>query len=143
MKHFLKLFIILYFLNHNTLTAQNSSLYASFFNATYSCSNPLILNGTVTIYLDEDIIFNGCVPFVAGPLLEPTDKLIFTSPNNHKVIIKANTTVNVGTFLPQQQSIIFTGNAELKIEKGAYIIFANNRLIAQENAHIFFVESIE
>lgn len=138
---FIKGLTTLYFLQYHLLYAENISLYASFFNATYSCNNPLVLNGNVTIYLDEDIVINGCIPFVAGPLLQPEDQLIFTSQNNHNIIIKANTIVEFATFLPQSQSVIITGNARLIIEKGAHLIFNNNILTAKQNGYIHFIES--
>jgi hypothetical protein len=124
-----------------TIYSQNIAFYASFFNATYTCDNPLVLNSTVTIYLDEDIIIDQCIPIIAGPLLTSTDQLIFTSFDNHKLIIKANTVVNFNDFLPDQQNIVFTGNAIFLVEKGVYLIFDENKLIATQNAHIFFVKS--
>ena len=99
------------------------------------------MNGTVTIYLDEDIIIDQCIPIIAGPLLTSTDKLIFTSFDKHKLIIKANTVISLHDFLPNQQDIIFTGNAIFLVEEGTYLIFDENRLIATQNAHIFFVKS--
>jgi hypothetical protein len=101
----------------------------------------LILNGTVTIYLDEDIVIDQCIPFVAGPLLSSSDQLIFTSFDNHKLIIKTKTVFNLNDFLPNQQDIIFKGTAMFVVEEGSFIIFGQHRLIATENAHIFFVKS--
>lgn len=143
MKVFFHLYSILLIGSISPLYGENRALYASFFNATYNCNNPLILNGTVTIYLDENIIIDQCVPFVAGPLLTSADQLIFTSQDNHSVIVQSNTVVDFGTFLPQQQTIMFTGNARLIVEKGAYLIFDQNTLLAEQNAHIFFVKSVE
>lgn len=132
-----------YCLQHHALHAENIALYASVFNATYNCNNPLVLNRTVTLYLNEDIVINECIPFIAGPLLQPEDKLIFTSSDNHKVIIKANTVVDFATFLPQGQEVIIAGNAHLIIEKGAYLIFSNNTLTAKQNGYIHFIESTQ
>ncbi|RTL03584.1 hypothetical protein EKK58_12690 [Candidatus Dependentiae bacterium] len=141
MNYFLNFFGTLYVFTFYQLHAENTALYASFFNATYNCSNPLVLNGTVTVYLDEDININGCLPFVAGPLLSPTDQLIFTSTNNCRVVITSNTIVDFATFLTQGQTVIITGNGQLIVEKGAYLIFNNNTLLAKKNGRIIFIES--
>lgn len=141
MKSFFHLCGIILMVHTIALHSESTALYASFFNNTYSCDNPLILNGTVTIYLDQDIIIDQCIPIIAGPLLGSSDQLIFTSVDNHKLIIKTKTVINFGDFLPDHQAIVFTGNALFLVEEDVYLIFDENRLLATQNAHIFFVKS--
>lgn len=141
MKSFFHLCGIILMVHTIALYSESTALYASFFNNAYTCDNPLVLNGTVTIYLDEDIIIDQCIPIIAGPLLGSSDQLIFTSVDNHKLIIKTKTVINFGDFLPDHQAIVFTGNALFLVEEDVYLIFDENRLLATQNAHIFFVKS--
>ena len=74
-------------------------------------------------------------------MLSPSDQLIFTSFDNHKLIIKTKTVLTLNDFLPNQQDIIFKGTAMFIVEEGSSIIFGQNKLIATQNARIFFVKS--
>jgi hypothetical protein len=117
------------------------AFYASEFNATYNCANPLTITESTFIRLDTDIIIDGCLPFTADPLLNSQATLTFTSTASYRVIIKASTIFNIPSFLSGGQTIIFSGNAQLIIETGSKIIYGNNSLKAIDNAQIIYTTS--
>jgi hypothetical protein len=118
------------------------ALYASQFNATYNIGHPLVLTETTTIYLDEDIVINGAMPFsVDSSQFSADDQLIFTSTAQHKLILKAHTLCDFSSFLPDGQTLFCTGNMEFIVEEGCVLRFDDNLLIFDKTVKYSFKES--
>lgn len=112
--------------------------YSSTINQNYTCNNPLILNDTTVIHMDEDIIFDGCLPFVAGPSFNSSHSLIFYSTHERQCIVTSYSTIDLRNICVNGQQIILKGNMQWIFKQGSQLIFNENNFVITEHAKLIF-----
>lgn len=111
------------------------ALYASQFNQTVVCGNPLILDTSSLLFLDQDIIIDqDCQLFeLAGSFLS-TDTLTIDSRSGFSIIIM--TDCDFGNVFFQGHQIILKGNTQLVIIPGVSVRSDNTVIVCTQNARI-------
>jgi hypothetical protein len=125
-----------------TMQVTPMTLLASTFNQTYSCHTPLIIEDSITIVLDEDILISGddvCTPIVASPFLNLRGTITFVSTHNHAVVIGAGTVWDLRSFSRATQAIIFSGNATLIMNPGGGIALNQAKFLFTQNSVWTFI----
>lgn len=111
------------------------ALYASAFNQTISCGNPLILDTTSLLFLDQDIIINqDCQLFQLANTFSSTDTLTIKSLQGFAIIITVD--CDFGNLFFQGHQIIFQGNARLVIMPGVSLMSEDSVIVCEDDARI-------
>jgi hypothetical protein len=111
------------------------AINASQFNQTVSCGNPLVLDSSSLLFLDEDIIINqDCQLFELANSFSSTDTLTITSLEGFSIIITVDS--DFGNLFFQGHQIILQGNAQLVIMPGVSIMSEDSVIVCEENARI-------
>lgn len=122
------------------ISALVTQILASEFNRTYSNANPLIVDETTIIELDESIIFLGLSESIkAGAAFgqDGEDRLIFNSINpQNRVEVETNATWVLTTFSTPNHIVQFTGIAELIFAAGSTLLLGGGQLIMSDTTQI-------
>ena len=111
------------------------ALYASEFNQTVSCGNPLVLDTTSLLFLDQDIVINqDCQLFQLANTFSSTDTLTIKSLQGFAIIITVD--CDFGNLFFQGHQIIFQGNARLVIMPGVSLMSEDSVIVCEDDARI-------